>query len=90
MYGCLEVSAFTNRKKVGKINPFKIFGSFFENIVIGMSFIFLSLLELAVIGHLVKDEGNIKKKPPVMCKKRVRICGLLINTQNISRLLLSN
>ncbi|KAI6189636.1 hypothetical protein M3Y97_00030100 [Aphelenchoides bicaudatus] len=36
----------------------------------GMSFIFLSLLELAVIGHLVKDEGNIKKKPPVMCKKR--------------------
>lgn len=37
----------------------------------GMSFIFLSLLELAVIGHLVKDEGNVKKRPPVMCKKRV-------------------
>jgi hypothetical protein len=36
-----------------------------------MAFIFASLLELAVIGHLVKDEG-IKKKPPVICKARVR------------------
>ncbi|CAD5224678.1 unnamed protein product [Bursaphelenchus okinawaensis] len=35
-----------------------------------MTFIFLSLLELAVIGYLVRDEGGIKKRP-VMCKKRL-------------------
>ncbi|KAI6200051.1 hypothetical protein M3Y96_00692400 [Aphelenchoides besseyi] len=36
----------------------------------GMTFIFMSLLELAIIGHLVKDEGNVKKRPPVLCSKR--------------------
>lgn len=47
----------------------------------GMTFIFMSLLELAIIGHLVKDEGNIKKKPPVMCKSRVSL--LLVKTIDI-------
>ncbi|KAI6239199.1 hypothetical protein M3Y99_00593800 [Aphelenchoides fujianensis] len=38
----------------------------------GMFFIFLSLLELAVIGHLVKDEGAAKKRPPMLCSNKKR------------------
>uniref|UniRef100_A0A914ZH21 Neurotransmitter-gated ion-channel transmembrane domain-containing protein n=1 Tax=Panagrolaimus superbus TaxID=310955 RepID=A0A914ZH21_9BILA len=35
-----------------------------------MSFIFCSLIELAIIGYKVKDNGTGKKKP-IMCKRKM-------------------
>uniref|UniRef100_A0A915CVA6 Neurotransmitter-gated ion-channel transmembrane domain-containing protein n=1 Tax=Ditylenchus dipsaci TaxID=166011 RepID=A0A915CVA6_9BILA len=47
--------------------------------LVSMSFIFCSLLELAIVGYKVKDDGNagIRKRaslpapPPLICKKRL-------------------